>query len=201
MRAARNIELRGVPLLAVGACLALLLAPENVVGWLAFDRQAILDGQVWRLWSGHLTHFSAQHALVDAGVLLLLGIVAERELGAARVGWMLFFGAPAISLGLLILAPEMAAYRGASGLAMLVAVAGGVALWRSRPKLRLFLVLGSAFQLLKVLFEAIGLPLDMASFHQDIQVAWQAHVLGSFLGWIAQTSMGDSREARICATE
>lgn len=196
MRAERNIRLPGATIMTVGACLALLFAPEEVAGWLAFNRQAILDGQVWRLWSGHLEHFSVQHALVDISLLFLLGTVAERELGVARVSWALFVGAPAISVGLLILAPEMSYYRGVSGLAMLLAVAGGVALWRSRPKLRFFLVLGGTFLVLKVLLETIGWSLDMVSFPKTVRVAWQAHLLGGALGWIMSAPMGNGRATR-----
>jgi rhomboid family GlyGly-CTERM serine protease len=185
MRDARKFSLPIATILAVVACMALLFVPEAVTGWLSFDRQAIFSGQVWRFWTGHLTHFSVQHALVDTSVLFLAGAVAERELGTPRVGLALLVGAPAISAGLLILAPEMSYYRGASGLSMLVAVAGGLGLWRSRPKLRLFLVACGTFLALKVLLETMGLSLDMASLPKDIQVAWQAHFIGSFLGCIA----------------
>lgn len=182
---ARRFELPIATTLAAVACLALSFAPDAVAGWLAFDRQAILAGQIWRIWTGHLVHFSVQHALVDTSVLFLLGAVAERELGLSRVGLALFVGAPAISVGLLILAPEMSYYRGASGLNMLVAVAGGVALWQSMPKLRLLIIAFGTFLALKVMFETIGLSLDMAELPKTIQAAWQAHFLGSVCGWIA----------------
>jgi len=181
---ARSFGLPIATAFVVIACLALLFAPEEVAGWLAFDCQAILGGQVWRLWTGHFEHFSVQHALVDTIVLFLAGAVAERELGTPRVGLAFLVGAPAISLGLLILAPEMSYYRGASGLSMLAAVAGGIALWRSRPGLRLFLVACGSFLALKVLLEIFGLSLDMANLPKTVQVAWQVHFLGSALGWI-----------------
>lgn len=183
MRDATRFSLPIATTLAVVACMAFLFVPEGVVSWFSFDRQAIFSGQLWRLWTGHLAHFSVQHALVDTSVLFLVGAVAERELGAPRVGFALLVGAPAISVGLLILAPEMFYYRGASGISMLLAVAGGMSIWQARPKLRFFLVACGTLLVLKVLFEAIGLSLDMANLPNVVQVAWQAHLLGGFLGW------------------
>ena len=51
------------------ACLAMWFTFGEEAAWLAFDRQAILAGQVWRLWSGHLVHYSLHHALLDSSVL------------------------------------------------------------------------------------------------------------------------------------
>lgn len=172
------------------ACLAMWFTFGEEAAWLAFDRQAILAGQVWRLWSGHLVHYSLHHALLDSSVLFLLGMVAERELGARRIGLALLLGAPAISLGLLLATPEMAYYRGASGLATLAAVAGGTALWHSSPKLKALLFAFGAFMAIKIALESLGQPLDMTNLPENVQIAWQAHLLGALLGYLAGARKG-----------
>ena len=97
---------------------------------LEFDRHAILAGAVWRLWTGHLVHYSIQQALIDLATALIAAIIAAQSFGARRVLAALASGAPLISLGLLLAAPQCLYYRGASGLAVLLAVMAGAGLWR-----------------------------------------------------------------------
>src|SRR4051812_39105158 len=40
---------------------------------LLYDRAAIIDGQWWRIWTGHLVHFGWPHFVADAGLFLILG--------------------------------------------------------------------------------------------------------------------------------
>jgi membrane associated rhomboid family serine protease len=127
-------------------------------------------------------HFSLQHLLVDAGALLLIGAVAEREMGGRWVAIALLAGAPLISVGLLLSAPDMSYFRGASALPILLGVAVGVSFWNSKPHLRMFLILCGAFLLIKVLFEATGFPLNAAALPTEIHVAWQAHLLAIISG-------------------
>src|SRR4051812_37737498 len=91
-----------VSLLVALACAALLFAPSELTEALAYQRTAILHGQWWRLWSAHLVHFSARHALLDGAVLALLGMVLEARLGARRMAFALLVGAPLIALSLLV---------------------------------------------------------------------------------------------------
>src|SRR5690242_17553463 len=96
-----------LPILLAAVCAALALAPDGVASGLAFDRQAILAGEIWRLWTGHLVHFSPLHALVDTAVLFLVSGIAVRETGTRSTCLALAAGAPLISLGLLLVAPEL----------------------------------------------------------------------------------------------
>jgi rhomboid family GlyGly-CTERM serine protease len=162
-------------------CLALAALPQ--VDHLAFDRQAILAGEVWRLWSGHLVHFSFQQLFLDVSTLLLAGAVAEKEFGLPFVTRVLLFGMPAISFGLLLLAPELAYYRGASSVVMLLAFVAGAAFWSRRPGLRAILFMLGLLVGIKAVLDAAGLASDMSGLPAGVQVAWQAHVLGAGMGW------------------
>lgn len=57
---------------------------ENKAG-LEFDRRALLAGEIWRLWSGHLVHYSWQQSLVDGAVALVAGLIAVRAYGVRRL--------------------------------------------------------------------------------------------------------------------
>ncbi|HEX9171332.1 MAG TPA: rhomboid family intramembrane serine protease, partial [Telluria sp.] len=78
---AASARTHGVSIGAALLCAALAFAPEASLAQMEFDRSAIPAGQLWRLWSGHLVHFSVPHALGDALVLLAAGLSVERALG------------------------------------------------------------------------------------------------------------------------
>jgi rhomboid family GlyGly-CTERM serine protease len=46
---------------------------------LLYDRTALADGGFWRIWTGHLVHFGWAHLFVDAGLLLIVGWIAENQ--------------------------------------------------------------------------------------------------------------------------
>lgn len=165
---------------------------------LEFDRHAILAGEVWRLWTGHLVHYSMQHALIDLVTALVAAVIAAQSFGARRVLAALALGAPAISLGLLLVAPQCLYYRGASGLAVLLAVMAGAGLWRRagdtraagvglvRPALGVLAVALAA----KIGAEAGGMSLGWSDLPADVIVAWQAHLLGAVAGAAAVVACG-----------
>src|SRR5208283_418391 len=46
--------------------------------WLIYDRTAVMQGDWWRIWTGHLVHFGWSHFVCDAGLFLILGRLLER---------------------------------------------------------------------------------------------------------------------------
>lgn len=165
-------------------------AAPDASSLLEFDRRALLGGEVWRLWTGHLVHYSAQHALIDLATAFIAAIIAAQSFGARRALAALALGAPFISVGLLLAAPQLAHYRGASGLAVLLAVMAGAGLWPRvddtraasgrvvRPALG---VLAVALAV-KIGAEAGGVSLGWSDLPGDVVVAWQAHLLGAVAG-------------------
>src|SRR4051812_25687175 len=74
---------------------AIHLAP-GFKAWLIYDRAAILHGELWRLWTGHLVHFSNSHLLLDASVCGI--VLLSRTTFAKRDGlWFLVFFPPLLS--------------------------------------------------------------------------------------------------------
>ena len=46
-------------------------------GALLYDRAALVGGEWWRIWTGHLVHFGWPHFVADAGLLFILGWLLE----------------------------------------------------------------------------------------------------------------------------
>ncbi len=174
------------------ACLLLAFVPDAWQQRLAFDRQAILAGELWRLWSGHLVHFSMQHAAADTAVLLILGMVAESKWGSSWMARALCGSALFISLTLLLIAPALLEYRGASALAVAIAVRVGMHYRKTRPDLRAYLNCLGGFFALKMIFDASGAQLDLGGLPDGISVCWQAHALGALAGFALAQALPQS---------
>jgi len=174
--------------IAAGAiCLLLACAGEPAAAAMAWERSAILHGELWRLIGGHVVHFSPSHAGADALGLIAMGLVAEPLTGSRRFALVLGGGALLISLGLLALAPGLSEYRGASGLAVLTTVLGGVLAWRRYPASRAMLACAGLALASKTLWEAFS---DLPA---GVTVAWQAHLLGAAFGLCAASAIHSSR--------
>jgi len=192
--AARQLERAPASSFAALTYVALALLPESVASQLAYDRGAILSGELWRLWSGHFVHFSLQHALGDALVLFAMGALVEQVAGTRRLALALGFGAPLISLGLLAIAPALGEYRGGSGLGVMFAVAAGATLWSESARWKAAIGVVAVAFAAKTICEASGLSFDATTLPDGVAVAWQAHALGALLGALLAASTG-----RMCA--
>lgn len=133
----------------------------------------------WRLWTGHLSHWSWGHAL--ANLLALFVPLALIEASARRRLLLgLSFLAPLLSLSLL---PFLAGapYRGASGLACAGWAVVGVALLRQGKATR-----GPGLGMLTLL--AVKLVLEARGAATPFMEGWRslpwAHGLGTALGLI-----------------
>jgi rhomboid family GlyGly-CTERM serine protease len=180
-----------------GTCLLLACAGEPLASGLAWERAGILHGELWRLWSGHLVHYSLSHAAADTLVLLAMGWYAEPLIGSRRFGLLLAGAAILLSLGLLALAPALSEYRGASGLAVLTAVLGGVLAWRRQPASRPMLGCAALALAAKTSWEACAHTAAFTDLPPGVAVAWQAHLLGALLGVVAARRL--SRQMDGCA--
>jgi rhomboid family GlyGly-CTERM serine protease len=173
-------------------CLMPLLLPEAVVAGLEYRRDAILAGEVWRLWSGHLVHYSATHAVLDGLTCLILASTLHWAGEAGSVLRRLAVVAPMISLLLLLCVPAMAIYRGASGLAMALAAVLGLSLWRTQPGWRPALLLLALALSAKLAADALGIFARPSSLPAGIRLAWQVHAAGFVCGLLVWAPSGKS---------
>lgn len=175
-----RLPLVALALLALGTAIALL--PEPLRTALEYDRDALAASEWWRVWSGHFVHFSARHAGVDLAAAFVLAAGVEMRCGHRVLSAMLLCGPPLLSLALYFAAPELAAYRGASGLCAAFATALGLTLWKESPAMRAPLIVLAVLFALKTLCEAIGLGANVSGLNGAVRVVWQAHAFGAVLG-------------------
>jgi rhomboid family GlyGly-CTERM serine protease len=114
--------------------------------WLELQRQAVLQsGQLWRIFAAHWTHVSPEHLVINVLGLLVLGNLFYLR-DSFRV-WLLSLSIVTlgVSLGLLVMLPELNWYRGFSGCLYGLFVYECARHWRAQPwtsGIVLFLIFG-----------------------------------------------------------
>lgn len=109
-----------LPLAAAALLLALapMGAPAGGTGggeaWELHRHRLVVEP--WRLFTGHLVHWSGEHLAWDLLLFLGLGLACERLHGRRRTALALALAVPAVALGCFLLVPDLVAYRGLSGL-------------------------------------------------------------------------------------
>ena len=111
MLAASKANLVGVALFILALCVL-----QNFAAVLEFDRQQILAGQVWRLWTGHFVHSHASHLALNAISAVALYWIFAPRIDAFALWSYGFLFSFLISIVLLGLYPNLAWYNGLSGL-------------------------------------------------------------------------------------
>lgn len=160
-----------------GAIVSYLSA--DVSACLVYDRQAILNGEFWRLLTSHLVHFNLPHLVFDLSAFGLAGWVIEMR-GCRHFGWLCIAMGACISLFLMLMKTEIAFYGGLSGPAcgafVYLALCG---LQDSRPwgfisRMVLFMIA------LKIVIEALQGEFFLKSMAAaSVEPIWEAHAIGS----------------------
>ena len=101
--------------LGIGALVCLIFVSGGATLALQLDRSQVAGGQWWRLVTGHVTHWSADHLFWDLLAFVALGVAAEVASRKKFIATLLA-GGLLISGAVLLSEPEMQLYRGLSGL-------------------------------------------------------------------------------------
>jgi len=102
-------------------CLAIALIALMATCWpdglarLRYDRSGMMDGEMWRAMTAHLTHLNMPHLLLNLLGLLLICELQWGELPLRHGIGLLGFSGAAISACLWWLHPELVWYAGLSG--------------------------------------------------------------------------------------
>lgn len=169
-----------------GAWLVGLLAAVLVLLWftgesgrelLRYERSAVLQGQYWRLLTGHLVHGSGQHLLLNAVGLGLIAALFPREYSLRA--WLLILGSSiaTIDLGFVLLEPQLEWYVGLSGVLHGALAAGAIGWWRHESR-ALALAL-TAVLVGKLAWEQLHGALPLSG---DMPVVVDAHLYGAIGG-------------------
>lgn len=95
--------------------LALGLAHDSVNPWLQYQRSAIAEGQVWRLFTGHLVHMNLWHLGMNLTGFLLCWLFFPDLLTRWRLWLWLGLSIPLVSAGFWFLDTDLHGYVGFSG--------------------------------------------------------------------------------------
>ena len=171
-----------IPLLTIilaGTCLVLFYnVPLTEMA--VYDRKLIMSGEIWRLLTGNLVHFSIDHLVYNFIILLVAGYLVETR-NAYILMLLTLAAALAIGLYLLAFAPEYEQYGGMSGIlsAYLVYFSGEKIIstrWTAWPWMVLLLLF-----FIKIAFElSNGTPFFVTD--ADFRVASSVHIIGGLVG-------------------
>jgi len=152
---------------------------------LQYDRARVAGGEVWRLLTGQMVHWTARMAVADLAVLLALGLWLET--GGRRRAFLLalILGAVWVALGVQLLPPHLTLYRGSSGLASALFVLTALEAARppARPSARILATCALLLFAAKIVWEtAGGHPLFAGTLPSGVQVTPMVHLLGGLAG-------------------
>jgi rhomboid family GlyGly-CTERM serine protease len=82
---------------------------------LRYDRTAIINGEIWRIVTGHLYHYSPTHLWCNVIPLIFIGAIVERQ-SRPWFAWGCLLSAMAVGTCLFLAHPDMVRFGGLSGL-------------------------------------------------------------------------------------
>jgi rhomboid family GlyGly-CTERM serine protease len=111
-----------------------LLSLAADVNALRYERAAILQGEWWRLLTGHLVHFDLHHLLLNLAGLVLIAALFPTEYSVGSWIFIVLASVLAIDVGFLALRPSLVWYVGASGVLHGALAAGAIKWWQEQPR-------------------------------------------------------------------
>jgi rhomboid family GlyGly-CTERM serine protease len=166
---------------------ALIAYLPSLAGCLEYDRQAVCNGEWWRLVTGHFTHWNMEHLIYDVAAFICLSALYLQS-RPDQYRWLVFSSSALISLILLVGVAEMGHYRGLSGIDTALfgglMVIRGKAMVRNGHRRRFICLCGlGAAAILKLAYEInFNTGLFVSNMGDDIVVVPLAHLLGGLLG-------------------
>lgn len=168
------------PLLAVLLpCLVIAALGEPARDWLRYDRIAIGDGQLWRLFTGNFVHLGTGHLLEDMAGLVLLWLLFDDVLAGWRMPALVSAGALAVGVGLLLADPQVGWYVGISGALDTLWASGSLGLIRRRDRFGWML---AGVLVAKLGYEQCFGALPFSSVSSGGTVIVDAHLYGALAG-------------------
>jgi len=160
------------------------LSPHNI-SMLAYEKEAIIGGEWWRLWSAHLTHFTHTQVMINSIIIAISGIIAERFAHPLQIALCCLIAMPVMTGLLLVTTPHVLFFRGASGVTAMMWM---IAVWFMIVESKRFSLgywLGFFLLLLfiaKAGMEGLMLLSPSASHFAGLNIAWLIQCYGALMG-------------------
>jgi len=177
-----------ISILTTAASLIIFICSE-ATALLQYDRALIKAGEIWRLLTGHWTHWSFDHFLWCTITFFVLGSICEK---LNKTGFLVSLVSSAVIIPAVIwiAAPHMLFYRGLSGICSSIFITCSILLARrallDKDWMNFLLPLvGGCLFLIKIIYEYIS---GQALFVQNSDIFTPvplAHLTGGITGLIA----------------
>lgn len=148
---------------------------------LEFNREQILSGEIWRIWTGHLVHTNISHFSLNIVAAIIIYFTFFTKIKSYELLLYGFVFAALISVTLLCIYPSLGWYNGLSGLLHALVAYFSVRLAIDEDKV--FWV-GLVLLWIKVLVEAIRSHFGYENLVGDMAVITEAHLIGAFFGTV-----------------
>lgn len=168
-------------LLGAAVLVCCLWALQGYFGVLEFDRQKVLSGEIWRIWTGHLVHTNSVHFSLNIAAALLVFFVFFRNIKLSELLLCSFVFAALISVTLLCTYPGLGWYNGLSGLLHALVTYFSMRLAKDEDKIFLAVL---AVVWVKVLVEAVRSHFGYEKLVGGMAVITEAHLVGAFFGTV-----------------
>lgn len=152
---------------------------QTHAGMFEYAREQIMTGQIWRLWTGHFVHGHMTHLVFNAIAAAALFFMFMSRVRKAELLTCALAFPVLISFALLLLYPDLAWYRGLSG--VLHPVVGYFCVRFARTESKLYW-LGLVMLGAKVVVEALRAQAGHQGELAGMAVATQAHLVGAWVG-------------------
>jgi rhomboid family GlyGly-CTERM serine protease len=176
-----------LPAVLLALVLAIMLGGEHAFAWLRYERASVLDGEVWRLLTGHLVHADGSHLLWNVLGLVLVFALFTGEYSAREWLAITLGSTAAIDLGFLALEPQIAWYVGLSGV-LHGLMAAGLAAWLRVRRDPLTVSVAVLF-IAKLVWEHLRGPLPFTAETLTVPVVHEAHSYGAIGGLLCAIVM------------
>lgn len=168
-------------LLSILAYAAEYYIGESISQALVYHRILISQGEVWRLFTGHLLHTNGFHLLLNLSALVMLWALHNRFYTYINYTLLFLFCALSTSLGIFFSDPSLTQYVGLSGVLHGIFVFGAIMDILSKDKTGYLLFIAVW---LKIAYEQIyGASAEVSSLI-EANVAIDAHLWGAVGGLI-----------------
>lgn len=175
-----------LPLIICATALLIQLGGSEASVWLRYDQEGILNGELWRIVSGHLVHLGWPHLLMNVLGLLLIWLLFGHFIKPRNWVWICLASTIGISAGMLLFNPELKWYVGLSGVLHAMFVAGAVVSIRAGYRAEWLLL---AALTAKLAWEQLVGPLPGSAEFAGGNVIVDAHLYGAISGLIAAAAL------------
>ncbi|MFQ6006844.1 MAG: rhombosortase [Woeseia sp.] len=182
----RRVSLWQLPAVLIASSGILELFGDPGRAGLRLDRAAILDGEIWRLLSGHFVHLGISHYILNGLGLILVWLLVGMHFELRQWLLVIVVSIAGVDAGLLYFDHELVWYVGMSGLLHAMLAAGIVGGLKAAPR---EMVIVAIVILAKITVEQLVGPLPGSEESAGGEVVVNAHLYGVLAGAIAAAAI------------